>query len=439
MAFVLVLSGLSPGLAAESGKTTAAAFSQAQLDQMMAPVALYPDSLLSQVLMASTYPTQVAEAVKWSKGNHGKKGDDAVKAVQDKKWDPSVASLVAFPEVLAIMGDKPDWVEQMGDAFLAEPDKVMDTVQELRKKAKEAGNLKSTKQQKVVVDNSAQQTIIKIEPADPQVIYVPAYNPTLIYGTWWWPAYPPFYYSPPGYGFATGLMTGIGFGIGIGITNAIWGSFNWHSHDININVNRFNNINVNKRLNVNSNTVSWKRDSAKRRETARNDINRRNLSRNRLSGADSRQGYRGRDAEREKARTALQGKGISPAAERRKLSGAGGERVRDQVRSIDTGRKGLSSGGLEGLRDRGAAGNRDFSRLSSDRSNHALKGIGDDRWGGLGSERGRFSNHSFEGKHEGGFGALSGGGFRDRAGGGGFRERAGGGGFGGFGGHFRRR
>ena len=135
--------------------------------------------------MASTYPEQVKEAAAWSKGNPEQKGDDAVKAVQDKDWDPSVASLVAFPQALVMMGDKPDWVKQMGDAFLAEPDKVMDTVQGLRKKAKDAGNLENNDQQKVVVDSSSSQTVIVIEPSNPEVIYVPTYNPTVVYGTWW--------------------------------------------------------------------------------------------------------------------------------------------------------------------------------------------------------------------------------------------------------------
>ena len=118
-----------------------AAFSEAELDQMMAPIALYPDSLLAQILMATTYPADVTEAVKWSKDNPDQDGDAAVEAVQDKSWDPSVMSLVAFPQVLTMMGEQPDWVQNVGDAFLADSETVMDTVQKLRTKAKDEGNI----------------------------------------------------------------------------------------------------------------------------------------------------------------------------------------------------------------------------------------------------------------------------------------------------------
>ncbi len=226
-----------------------ATFSEAELDQMMAPIALYPDSLLAQILMASTYPADVAEAVKWSKDNAGQEGDAAVDAVQDKSWDPSVMSLVAFPQVLTMMGEQPDWVQNVGDAFLDDSEAVMDTVQKLRLKAKDAGNLETTEQQTVTVQQpSSSETIIVIEPADPQIIYVPSYNPTVIYGTWWWPHYTPWYYRPYGYGFGSAVVRGIGFGIGIGITNALWGGCHWGRGrgSVNINVNRYNNVNVNR-------------------------------------------------------------------------------------------------------------------------------------------------------------------------------------------------
>lgn len=407
---------------------------QAKLDQMMAPVALYPDSLLSQILMASTYPDQVAEAAKWSKANPDTKGDAAVKAVQSKSWDPSVASLVAFPQVLAMMGDKPDWVKEMGDAFLAEPDKVMDTVQGLRKKAKDAGNLKTTEQQKVTEDTSNQQTIIKIEPADPQVVYVPAYNPTVVYGTWWWPAYPPFYWPPPpGYGFATGVMTGIGFGVGIAVTNCIWGGFNWYHHDVNINVNKYNNININHKLDVNKNTVSWKHNSINRQGAPYADSKSRQTYSQKLQGSDKRQDYRGRDSERQQAMQTLQKQGIDPAAERSKLTGSSGQQVRDKVSDIDRQRAASPGGSFGGGRMDGGglsgqaqnAGSR-LSGGGGDRGGaggQAFSGLGDRDGGRLGNMRGEMSSGSFGG---GGFGGRGGGGF----GGGGF----GGGGLGGGGG-----
>lgn len=362
--------------------------------------------------MASTYPDQVAEAVAWSKANPNTKGDDAVKAVQSKAWDPSVASLVAFPQVLAMMGDKPDWVKQIGDAFLAEPDQVMNTVQGLRKKAKDAGNLKSSEQQNVMVDNSTQQTIIKIEPADPQVVYVPTYNPTVVYGTWWWPSYPPYYWPPPpGYGFAVGVMSGVGFGIGIAVTNCIWGGFDWHHHDVNIDVNKYNNINVNRKLNVNKNTVSWKHNAINRMGTNADRRSRQTYGQ-RLDGAGRRRNYRGRDTQREQAMQTLRSKGIDPATERGKLSGSSGEQIRNRVSGIDH----QHSSYLEGsLGDRGASTRSELTQRSSSLGgdgDNALSGLGDRDGGRLGDLRGELSSHSFGSRGFGGgrSGGVGGGG-----------------------------
>jgi len=121
------------------------AFTQQELDQMLAPIALYPDSLLSQILMAATYPIEVVQAARWSKVNPGISGDQAVKAVEQNNWDPSVKSLVAFPQILSMMDEKLDWMERLGDAFLSQQQQVMDTVQILRQRAQAAGNLQSKK------------------------------------------------------------------------------------------------------------------------------------------------------------------------------------------------------------------------------------------------------------------------------------------------------
>jgi len=191
--WLLVLSFLIPaaGLAQEPG---AKAFSQEQLDQMLAPVALYPDSLLAQVLMASTYPLEIVQADRFAKKNKDLKGDKLLEAAKNEDWDPTVKSLLQFPDVISMMSDKLDWTTKLGDAFLAQQKDVMDSVQRLRKKANEAGNLKTTKEQKVIVEK---ETII-IQSASPEVIYVPAYNPTVVYGTWAYPAYPPYPYYPRG-------------------------------------------------------------------------------------------------------------------------------------------------------------------------------------------------------------------------------------------------
>ncbi|HSE13421.1 MAG TPA: DUF3300 domain-containing protein [Rudaea sp.] len=204
------------------------AFTQAELDQMLAPIALYPDALLSQVLMAATYPLEVVEAARWSYENPGLEGDAAVQAVADQEWDPSVKSLVAFPQVLQTMDQKLQWTRRLGDAFLAQQAQVMDTVQNLRRKAEEAGNLGSNAQIEVTQDDGA----IGIEPANPEIVYVPYYNPVVIYGPWWWPDYAPFYWAPwPGYGWYGGFAWGIGIVVGV---DFFFGHCDWHDHHVNI-------------------------------------------------------------------------------------------------------------------------------------------------------------------------------------------------------------
>src|SRR5512139_379 len=179
-------------------------FKQEELDQLLAPIALYPDDLLAQILMASTYPLEVVQADRWVKQNKSLKGDALKAALEKQTWDTSVKSLVPFPDVLAMMSDKLDWTQKLGDAFLEQEKDVMDTVQKLRRKANEAGNLKSSNELAV----KKEADIIIIEPANPQVIYVPSYNPTVVYGAWPYPAYPPYpvYAYPPGAAMFTFAM-----------------------------------------------------------------------------------------------------------------------------------------------------------------------------------------------------------------------------------------
>jgi hypothetical protein len=216
---------------------------QEELDQLLAPIALYPDSLIAQILMASTYPLEVVQADRFAKQNKNLKADALTKALEAQKWDPSVKSLVNFPQVLTMMSEKLDWTQKLGDAFLAQQKDVMSTIQSLRVKAQAAGNLKTTKEQVVIIE----EKIIKIEPASPQVIYVPTYNPTVVYGPWWYPAYPPYYYYPPGYvaassafWFASGVAMGAAWGYA-------WGSTNWSGGSVNINNSQ--NININNNIN----------------------------------------------------------------------------------------------------------------------------------------------------------------------------------------------
>ncbi|MCN3313388.1 DUF3300 domain-containing protein [Escherichia coli] len=277
------------------------AFSTAQIDQWVAPVALYPDALLSQVLMASTYPTNVAQAVQWSHDNPLKQGDAAIQAVSDQPWDASVKSLVAFPQLMALMGENPQWVQNLGDAFLAQPQDVMDSVQRLRQLAQQTGSLKSSTEQKIItttkkvvpVNQPANApvtqsntvstsspvvaepapTVITIEPANPDVVYIPNYNPNVVYGSWANTAYPPVYLPPPaGEPFVDSFVRGFGYSMGVATTYALFSSIDWddddhdhhhhddddyHHHDgghrdgngwqhngdnINIDVNNFNRI-----------------------------------------------------------------------------------------------------------------------------------------------------------------------------------------------------
>lgn len=208
----------------------APAFTQAELDQMLAPIALYPDSLLSQILMAATYPLEAVEAARWSKEHPDIKGADAVKAVDDRNWDPSVKSLVAFPQILSMMDEKLDWTERLGDAFLGQQSQVMDTVQSLRQKADAAGNLKTNDHYRVEHEG---QTIV-VESAYPDVVYVPYYDPLVVYGTWWWPAYRPVYWRPwPGYYVRPGFTFYWGIGITIG-HGFFFGAWDWPHRSIRI-------------------------------------------------------------------------------------------------------------------------------------------------------------------------------------------------------------
>ena len=247
----------------------AAQYNTEQLDALLAPVALYPDPLLSQVLMASTYPLQIVEASRWRARSENKdlSGDALAKALQPLPWDPSVKSLVPFPQVLEMMNQQLDWTQQLGYAVAGQQAAVMDSVQRLRRQAQTAGTLKSTEQQVVktqaVVDDrgapTSQQTIV-IQPANPQVVYVPTYAPAQVYGTWPYPATPPVYLPPPpGYAIGTAFVSGLAFATGVAVVGSLWGwcSPHWGGYggSINVNANRYNNITVNNvnRANVAAN------------------------------------------------------------------------------------------------------------------------------------------------------------------------------------------
>jgi hypothetical protein len=208
------------------------AFSPQQLEQMLAPIALYPDPLLSQILMAASYPLEVVEAARWSRSHANLIGDDAVRAAENENWDPSVKSLLAFPQVLARMDENLQWLQGLGDAFLGQEPEVMDTVQNLRRKAQVAGNLRSDERQRIVETGP----LLVVQPADPQIIHVPYYDPRVVYGPWWWADYSPVYWRPfPGYylrpGWASSFYWGPSIRISVGY---FFGGFDWSRRHVRV-------------------------------------------------------------------------------------------------------------------------------------------------------------------------------------------------------------
>jgi hypothetical protein len=216
-----------------------APLSASQIDQLVSPIALYPDALVAQILAASTYPDQVTAANAWMQQNSNLTGADLAKQADQQPWDPSVKALTQFPSVLSNMAQNLSWTSALGDAFYNQQADVMASVQRLRQQAKAAGNLKSTSQQTVTTENQGGQQVIVIQPANPQVVYVPSYNPTVVYGT---------PYSPPGYSTGAMVATGvISFGVGMAVGAAMsggccgwgWNSWGcgWHGGSVTYNRN----------------------------------------------------------------------------------------------------------------------------------------------------------------------------------------------------------
>ena len=199
-----------------------------QLDQLVAPIALYPDPLLAEVLMASTYPLEVVQAERWLAAHKDIKGEKLKAAVDKEGWDESVKSLVATPDVLKMMSSKLDWTKKLGDAVLVREADVMDAIQRLRAKADANNKLTSTKEQSVTKKQTegSKQAIV-IEPTDPSTIYVPYYDPAVVYGEWPYPAYPPYYFPAPGYIAAGIVATGIAFGAGYAVARWATGAYLW--------------------------------------------------------------------------------------------------------------------------------------------------------------------------------------------------------------------
>jgi hypothetical protein len=225
-----------------------------QLDSLVAPIALYPDPLLAQVLVAVTYPLEIVKLQQWLAKHQGLKDKALADAVMKEGWDPSIQAMAALPDTVKQLADNIKWTSELGNAFLAQQSDVMDAVQRMRAKAKSTGNLKSNEQMKVETKVIENKNVVVIEQANPQVIYVPSYNPTVVYGAAPVYAYPPVYYPPAGY-YAAGMAMSFGVGVMMGAFwsggwgyNAGWGGNN------NVYINNNNNFNRNSNFNSNSRT-----------------------------------------------------------------------------------------------------------------------------------------------------------------------------------------
>ncbi|MBP1750414.1 MAG: hypothetical protein H6Q52_2953 [Deltaproteobacteria bacterium] len=379
LVWFLVVSLVVPiGLSAQSRTV----YRQEELNQILAPIALYPDDLVAQILMASTYPLEVVEAARWVKANPNLKGTQLTAALEKHSWDPSVKSLVNFPQVLTMMNDQLDWTQKMGNAFLAQQKDVMNTVQSLRAKAQAQGNLKTTKEQKVVVESQ----VIVIQPADPQVVYVPTYNPTVVYGAWPYPAYPPYYYYPPGYTAGAAMFT---FAAGVAVGAAwgyAWGNCNWNHGDVNVNVNKNTTINnqINRtayanKVSTNPNgTGQWQHNPEHRRGVAYQDQSTAaKFGQQARPGSDTGKDYRGHtpDSRGQQAgsRPGSQGQGQQSLTGQQRPSQTGQDRQQaSQARS-----KPESGNAFEGM-DRASA----ETRMESDRGRASQQSMSGSRSAG---------------------------------------------------------
>jgi Spy/CpxP family protein refolding chaperone len=413
---MVLLLAITPGVTAQQSDT-AAVFKAEELEQILAPIALHPDSLVTQILMAATYPLEVVQAERWIKQNASLKGEALTAALEKQEWDPSVKSLVNFPQVVTMMSEQLEWTQKVGDAFLADQKQVLGTIQSLRAKAQASGNLQTTKEQTIIVE----EKIIKIEPANPQVVYVPTYNPTVVYGAWPYPAYPPYAYYPPGYVASSAMMFGAGMAMGAAWGYA-WGNSNWNGGEVDIDVDRNTNINTN----INRDQAKQKlQERGQGNQTGQgkwqhNPEHRKGVSYrdqgtaqkfNRASSNDavqSREQFRGRadQGRQDLARTGAGDRGgSSGAGDRGSLGaqGSGGDRA--------AGLGGGAGGNRAGTMDRGGGG-------SSGSRGGAFQGVS-----GGGSSAASASSRGSASRGSGGGGARSGGGGGGRGGGGGGRRR----------------
>jgi hypothetical protein len=399
----------------------------AQLEAMVAPIALYPDELLANVLAASTYPLEVVQADRWLKERKTLKGDALKKEVDKQSWDDSVKALTSTPDVISMMSDKVDWTKSLGDAVLAQQPDVMDAIQRLRSKAFDNKKLVTTKQQKVSVKTQESKQAIVIESADPNTMYVPYYEPAAVYGTWPYADYPAYYFGYPSYIGAGVIAAGLAFGAGwaIGRWGNYWGGgCNWGSRNVYVN-HRTTNIGN-----------GWQHNPAHRQGVRYNNTNvqQRFGNNNLKAGAADRMDFRGRDGQQ--VLRPNQGAG-DRAGDRGDRAGdragsrdrPGGDRAGAADRAKGGGDRAKGGGDRAKAANRGAAG-------AGNRAAAANRGGGGNRGGAMNVSSGRAAaaasargRSSMASMPRGGGISAGGGGFRGGGGGGGgFRGGGGGGG-----------
>jgi hypothetical protein len=370
-----------------------------QLEALVAPIALYPDALLANMLAASTYPLEVVEADRWIKQNKNLKGDALKTAVDKKDWDDSVKALTATSSVLDMMNDKLDWTKDLGDAMLAQQADLMDAIQRLREKARSNNKLSTTKQQKVTVRQEESKQVIVIEPTDPNEMYVPYYEPATVYGAWPYADYPPYYFGYPSYIGAGVIAAGIAFGTAwaIGRWGNYWGGgCNWGNR----------NVFISNRTNV------WNHNPAHRQGVRYNNANVQQRFGNKNIGAGANN-FRGKGGQQV----------LNPGGNRAGAGDRAGNRgSRAGDRAANRGDRGGGNRAANRAGNRPAAANRARGggrHVSSGRAANFASGRGHARAAAAG---GGFRGGGFHGRGGGGFRGGGGGGFRGGGGGRGGRR-----------------
>jgi hypothetical protein len=401
-------------------------FKPEQLEQIVAPIALYPDPLVAQIFMAATYPLEILLAARFAKANANLKGAALNEELKKHDWDDSVKALVSFPQVLEMMDSQVEWMQKLGDAVLAQQKEAMEAIQRLRAKAQGTGNLQSTEQQKVIVEQaqgSQQQTIIRIEPANPDVIYVPTYNPTVVYGGWPYPAYPPYYYYPPYYPVGYGALW---FGAGMLVGGAIWGGINWGGGNMDIHVEHHNNFNRNVNRGDRVNPLSGERGSGARGDRASWRHNPEHRKGTQYRDAATQQRFnRGADSTRAAARESFRGRAEQGRQDLSRGPGQGAARSREGGFGSAGGAQrpgGAGQGGAGAARGRDAIGSGAGGDRGGAGGGRAFEGVGQGPSQRAYSQRGQSSRGSSYGAggSRGGGGGFSGG-AGGRGGGGGGR------------------